>query len=114
MGWESLQLLFAEDLSVTSITSRDFWVVGSLFRGLYRNLAYKVAVVPDGSRSVDASGDEFCSFCVRTSEYDREMGVVNPSAFPLYFGLYCCKPWIAEDGFMLAEIREKELQWDGS
>jgi len=51
-------------------------------------------------------------FHICTSEYDGEVSVVDPAAFPIYFGLYSCKPWIAKDGFMLTEVREKELKGD--
>ena len=49
-------------------------------------------------------------FCVWTSKNDREMGVVDPTAFPIYFGLYGCKPWIAKDGFVFAKVGEEELK----
>ncbi len=49
-------------------------------------------------------------FCIRTSENDREMSVVNPAAFPIYLRLYGCEPWIAEDGLMFAEVGEEELK----
>ncbi len=42
------------------------------------------------------------------------MGVVNPASFPVYLWLHCCEPWVSEDGFMFAEIREKELEGNGS
>ncbi len=51
-------------------------------------------------------------FHIFTSEYDGEVSVVNPAAFPIYFGLHSCEPWIAKDGFMLAEVGEKELKRD--
>ncbi len=38
--------------------------------------------------------------------------MVDPATFPIYFGLHSCEPWIAEDGFMLAEVGEKELKGD--
>ncbi len=38
--------------------------------------------------------------------------MVNPATFPIYFGLHSCEPWIAKDGFMLAEVGEKELKGD--
>ena len=39
--------------------------------------------------------------------------MVNPTLFPIYLGLHRCKPWIAENGFVFAEIGEEELERDG-
>src|SRR5258708_38753817 len=41
------------------------------------------------------------------------MGVVDPTSFPVYFWLHCRKPRVAEDGFVFAEVGEKELERDG-
>ncbi len=38
------------------------------------------------------------------------MSVVDPTLFPIYFGLHCCKPWVTEDGLMFAEVGEEELE----
>ena len=40
------------------------------------------------------------------------MGVVDPTSFPVYFWLHCRKPRVAEDGFVFAEVGEKELERD--
>ena len=102
MAWEPLGLLFTKDLHVTSIMSGDFLVVGGLFWGMQCDSAYEVSVISDGSGSVNASGKEFCPFCIWASEYNGEMGVVNPSSFPIYLGLYGREPRVAEDGFVFA------------
>ena len=36
--------------------------------------------------------------------------MVNPASFPVYLWLHCCKPWVAEDGFVFAEVGEEELE----
>ena len=98
MGRKPLGLFLAKDFGVAPITSGYLWVVSVFFRRLQRDPAYEVLVVFDRSRSVDASGEELCSFCIRTLEYDGKMSVVDPSSLPIYFRLHCCKPWVAEDG----------------
>ena len=77
------------------------------------NSAYKVPVIPEGSRAVNPPGEELCLFGVWTPKDDGKVSVVDPPTFPVYFGLYCCKPWVAEDGFMFSKVRKKELEWDG-
>ncbi len=114
MGWESLRLLFAKDLCVMLIVSGNLWVVSGLFWGVQRDSAYEVSVVSDRSRLVYASGKEFCPFRIWASEYDREMSMVDPSTFPIYFGLYRREPWIAKNGLVFAKVGEEELEWDGS
>src|SRR5258708_10419669 len=114
MGWESLRLLFAKDLCMMSIASGNLWVVGGLFWGVQRDSAYEVSVISDRSRLVYASGKKFCLFRIRASEYDREMSMVDPSMFPIYFGLYHREPWIAKNGLVFTKVREEELEQDGS
>src|SRR5258708_35741425 len=96
-----------------SVASRDLWVVGDFFRRVQHNPAYKVPVFLDWSRAVDASGEELCSFRVWASEYNGEVSMVNPTPFPIYFGLHRREPWVAKDGFVFAEVGEEELEWDG-
>ncbi len=36
--------------------------------------------------------------------------MIDPATFPIYFGLHGCKPWVAKDGFVFAEVGEKELK----
>src|SRR5229473_1358939 len=81
---------------------------------MQRNSAYEVPIVSDWSGSVDVSGEEFCLFCIWASEYDREMSMVDPSSFPIYFRLHGCEPWVAENGFVFAEVGEEELEGHGS
>ena len=40
--------------------------------------------------------------------------MVNPTSLPVYFRLHCCKPWVAEDGFVFTKVGEEELERDGS
>ncbi len=40
--------------------------------------------------------------------------MVDPASLPIYLRLHRRKPWVAEDGFVLAKIGEEELEWDGS
>ncbi len=39
--------------------------------------------------------------------------MVDPTSFPIYFWLHRCKPWVAEDGFMFAEVGEEKFEGDG-
>ena len=39
--------------------------------------------------------------------------MIDPTAFPVYFGLYGREPWVAKDGLMFAKIGEEELEWNG-
>src|SRR5258708_37382716 len=110
MGWKSLGLFFAENFGMASITSGYFGMVSMFFGRLKGDSAYEISVFDNWARSIDAPGKEFCSLGIRTPEYDRKMGVVNPTSFPIYFWLHCRKPWIAEDGLVLAEIGEEELK----
>ncbi len=36
--------------------------------------------------------------------------MVDPASLPIYLWLHCCKPWIAENGFVLSEVGEEELE----
>ncbi len=112
VGWKSLGLLFTEDFCMPLVASGDLWVIGAFFWRVQRNPAYKVPVISDWSRSVDASGKEFCSFRIWASKYDREMSVVDPTSFPIYFRLHCRKPRVAKNGFVFAEVGQEELEWD--
>ena len=113
VGWELLGLLLAEDFSVMPITSGDLRVVSGLFWGMEHNPAYEVPVISDRLGAVDPPGEELCSFCIWTSKDDWEVSVVDPSAFPVYFRLHCCEPWVAKDGLMFSEVGKEELEWDG-
>jgi len=95
---------------MTSVALGDFLMARIFFRWVQSNLTYEISILLDRSRSVDTPGKEFCMFCIQTSKNDRKMSVVNPTAFPIYFGLHGCKPQVAEDGFVFAKIGEEELE----
>ena len=59
---------------------------------------------------VNTAGKELRTFCVWTSKNDRKVSVVDPAAFPIYFGLDSCEPWVAEDGFVFTKVGEEELE----
>src|SRR5712692_2453630 len=61
-------------------------------------------------RDIPLSGYKDGSFCIVSSEYYWELGVVDPSAFPVYFWLRGGKPWISEDGFLLAQFGKIESE----
>ena len=112
VGGEPLGLFFAEDLFVAPVASWYLRAVVVFFRGVQRNSAYEVSVVPNWSGSIDVPGEELRPFCVRASEYDGEVSVVDPASFPIYFWLHSRKPWVTEDGFVFAKIGEKKLEGD--
>src|SRR5258708_10685277 len=113
VGRKPLGLLFAEDLRMVSVSSGYFQVVATFFGWMQGDSADKVSVVSDWLGSIDASGEEFCLLCVWAPKYNGEMGMVNPTPFPVYFGLHCCEPWVAEDSLMFSKVGEKELESDG-
>src|SRR5712692_6983322 len=55
-------------------------------------------------RNVPLSGYKDSSFRIVSSEYYWELGVVDPSALPIYFRLRGSKPRVSEDGFLLAKF----------
>src|SRR5258707_3092380 len=56
------------------------------------------------SRDVPLTRYEDGSLCVMGSKYYRELCVIDPSSFPIYFGLCGSKPWVSEDGFLLPKL----------
>ena len=112
VGWKSLGLFFTKDFGVASVMSGDLLMARIFFRQVQSDPAYKVSIIFGRSGSINASGEEFCAFHIFTSEYDGEVSVVDPAAFPIYFGLYSCEPWVVEDGFVLAKVGEEELKGD--
>ncbi len=114
VGWEPLGLLFAKDFCVASIASGDFRVVGGFFWGVQCDSTYEVTVISNWLRSIDTSGKEFCSLGIQASEYNGEMGVIDPTLFPIYLWLHCCKPWITKNRLVFTKVGEEELERDGS
>jgi len=112
VGWKSLGLFFTKDFGMASVMSGDLLMARIFFRQVQSDPAYKVLILLDRLRSVDTPGEELCAFCVWTSENDGEVSVIDPAAFPIYFGLYSCEPWVVEDGFVLAKVGEEELKGD--
>src|SRR5258708_1387225 len=112
MGRKPLGLFLAKDFGMAPITSGYFQVVRVFFGRLQRDPAYKISVFCDWTRSIDTSGEELRFFCVGTPKYNREVGMVDPTSLPIYLWLHRCEPWVAEDGFVLAEVGEEELKRD--
>ncbi|SRR5216684_1108122 len=102
MGQKPLGLFLAKDFSVALVPLGDFLVVMVFFRWVQSDPAYKVSVLLDGARSINAPGEELCVFGIRASKNDGEVSVVDPAAFPIHFGLYSCEPWVAKDSLMFA------------
>ncbi len=69
--------------------------------------------MPDWSGSVGPSRGKLCSFCIGASEDNREMGVIDPSALPIYFGLHGGEPQVAKNGLVIAKVGKKELERGG-
>ena len=40
--------------------------------------------------------------------------MIYPTPLPIYLRLHHCEPRVAENGFVLSEIGEEKLEWDGS
>ena len=57
---------------------------------------------------VPLSGYEDGFSCVIGTQYYWELSVVDPSSFPVYFGLHGSEPWISEDCFLFPEFGEVE------
>ena len=112
VGWKSLGLFFTKDFGVASVMSGDLLMARIFFRQVQSDPAYKVLIFLDGLRSIDTLGEELCTFSIWTSEDDREVSVVDPATFPIYFGLHSCKPWVAKDGFVFTKVGEEELKGD--
>ena len=112
VGQKPLGLFFAKDFGMALVMSGDFFVARIFFRWVQSDQAYKVLILLDGSRSVDTPGEKLCAFCVRTSENDGEVSVVDPATFPIYFGLHSYEPWVAKDGFVFTKVGEEELKGD--
>jgi hypothetical protein len=50
----------------------------------------------------DGSGEEMHFSCIGCLEYYQELGVVDPSSFPVYAWLYGCKPRVSQYSFILS------------
>src|SRR5258708_13004808 len=68
----------------------------------------EVAVLFLLSRDVPLSRYEDSLFRIIGSEYYGELGVVDPSAFPVYLGLRSSEPWISEGGFLFPNFGKVE------
>src|SRR6267142_4295326 len=55
-----------------------------------------------GIWAIDLSWNESCFGCVRGSEYDWQLAVINPSSFPIDVWLDRCKPRVSQDSFVIS------------
>jgi hypothetical protein len=66
------------------------------------------------SRDVNGSRDEAGFSGIGGSEYNRELGVIDPSSFPINFWLHGGEPWVSEYGFVFPQVGEEESEGDPS
>src|SRR5258708_4702022 len=62
------------------------------------------------SRDVLLTRYKGSSFCVIGPKYYRELRVIDPSPFPIYFWLRGSEPWVPEDGFLLSKLGKIESE----
>ncbi len=68
----------------------------------------EVVCYPSFPRDISLSRYEDSSLCVIGTQDYWELGMINPSPFPVYFGLSCSEPLIAEDCFLFPKFCEIE------
>src|SRR5258708_38868490 len=111
MSREPLRLFFTKHFLVSLVFG------GDTSNGCCRNSFQvnddppKEVVIPFlFSRDVSLSGYEDGFFCIVSSQYYWELCVINPSLFPIYFGLCSSKPWIPEDSLLLPKFGKIESE----
>ena len=86
-----------------------FWHFGQIlvFRLVWVNgdSAQEIPFFANQSGNISDSRDECCFLCVWHSEYNGELGMVNPSLFPINSRLCGCKPWVFKDYFVFSQVK---------
>jgi hypothetical protein len=95
---------------VTAIFFWDFCEVfwGVCRFGLYGDSSKEVLVSVDRSWYVFMAGRKFCFCRVICADNNRELSVIDPPLFPIDIWLFCGKPGIPQDCFMVAEVGQEE------
>ena len=70
----------------------------------------EVVVSPSFSRDISLSGYKDGFLRIVGSQYYWELGVIDPSSFPVYFWLCGGKPWVSKDGFLFSKFGEVESE----
>jgi len=93
MFWELLGFFFTEYFFMFGVFMREGGFGGT---GDYGGcLAEKDLFPMDGFRLVDRSWQEPCLYGIGYFEDDGELSVVDPTSFPINFGLRCSEPRIS-------------------
>ena len=66
--------------------------------------SYEVPIFYNGAQPVDCPWHESSLFCVWGSEYDWQLGGVDPSSLPVYFGLCGHELGVTQDGFIFSKV----------
>src|SRR5258708_25847919 len=106
---QSLRFLFAEHFFVPLVFGGD--PSDRACRDCFRvedDPSDEVIVCSSSPRDISLSRYKDRPFCVISTQDYWELGVVDPSPFPIYLGLGCSKPWITEDCFLFPEFCEIE------
>src|SRR5258708_5016696 len=95
MSRQPLRLFFAEYLFVSLILGGDpsDGYCGDLFR-MEDDSPEEIVACPLLSRDILLSGHKNGPLCVVGMQYYRELGVIDPSSFPIYLWLCGGKPWV--------------------
>src|SRR5229473_4747688 len=95
MSRQSLRLFFTKYLLVSLILGGDpsDGCRGDLFR-MKDDSSEKIVARPPLSRDIPLLGHKNGSFCIAGMQYYRELSVIDPSSFPIYFQLRGSKPWV--------------------
>src|SRR5258708_39074704 len=92
---QPLRLFFTEHLFVSLILGGD--PSNGCCRDLFRvkdDSPEEIVARSFLSRDILLSGHEDGSFCVAGTQYYRELSIIDPSSFPIYFWLRGSKPWV--------------------
>src|SRR5258708_7878278 len=93
---QPLRLFFTEYLLVSLILGGDpsNRCCGDLFR-MKDDSSEEIVAHPLLSRDIPLSGHKDGSLCIFGTQYYWELGVIDPSSFPVYFWLRGGKPWVS-------------------
>src|SRR5258708_13174189 len=82
---------------------------GDLF-GVEDDSSKKIVIYSSLSGEIPLSGDKNGLLCITGAQYYGELGMINPSPFPIYLWLCGSKPRVPQDCFLFSELCDLELE----
>ena len=105
---QPLGFLLVEYFFMTLVFVWEVCLRGFCFLRMDCDTPYKIPVTVNGSWYILPSWGKGGSFGVIGSENNGELGVVDPSLFPVDFWLVGGKPWVSQDSFLFADMSQEE------